>query len=150
MNRVAWYVGTIAIGLWVSATGMGGWLPDGIAEWPVNVWCWGLFAFIYATTDRKERIEMVAVVALATPMELFFSEVWLVYEYQRDFMPLFVPAGHYFLFDLGRHAANKLREQWVMPLLLPLSLSSSTGLGREATRPVCSCSCWFLDLPCGT
>lgn len=119
MNRVAWYVGTIAIGLWVSATGMGGWLPDGIAEWPVNVWCWGLFAFIYATTDRKERIEMVAVVALATPMELFFSEVWLVYEYQRDFMPLFVPAGHYFLFDLGRHAANKLREQWVMPLLLP-------------------------------
>ena len=67
---------------------MGGWLPDGIAEWPVNVWCWGLFAFIYATTDRKERIEMVAVVALATPMELS-SGLRLVYEYQRDFMPLF-------------------------------------------------------------
>ena len=78
---------------------------------------------------------MVAVVALATPMELFFSEVWLVYEYQRDFMPLFVPAGHYFLFDLGRHAANKLREQWVMPLLLP-SCPSRHLRGLDGRRHV--------------
>jgi hypothetical protein len=62
---------------------------------------------------------MIAVVALATPMELFFSEVWLIYEYQRDLMPLFVPAGHYFLFDLGRRAAGKMKESWAMPLLLP-------------------------------
>ena len=62
---------------------------------------------------------MIAVVALATPMELFFSEVWLVYEYQRDFMPLFVPAGHYFLFDLGRRAATQMRTEMALPLLLP-------------------------------
>ena len=87
MNRSLWYIGTIAIGLWFSATAMGGVLADGWAEWPVNLFCWGLFAKIYVSTDRKERIEMLAVVAIATPMELFFSEVWLVYEYQRDFMP---------------------------------------------------------------
>jgi hypothetical protein len=119
MNRVVWYISTIAIGLWVSATGAGGILSDGVAEWPVNLWCWGLFAFIYLNTDRKERIEMLAVVALATPMELFFSEVWLVYEYQRNFMPLFVPAGHYFLFDLGRRGARKMKTAWAMPLLVP-------------------------------
>ena len=62
---------------------------------------------------------MIAVVALATPMELFFSEVWLIYEYQRDFMPLFVPAGHYFLFDLGRRAATQMRPEMALPLLLP-------------------------------
>ena len=118
-QRVWLYVGTIAIGLWISATGAGGILADQTAEWPVNLWCWGVFGFIYANTGRKERIEMLTVVALATPMELFFSEVWLVYEYQRDFMPLFVPAGHYFLFDLGRRAASQMRESMAMPALLP-------------------------------
>ena len=118
-QRVGLYIGTIAIGLWISATAAGGVLPDAWAEWPVNVWCWGVFAFIYRQADRKERIEMIAVVALATPMELFFSEVWLVYEYQRDFMPLFVPAGHYFLFDLGRRAASRMRTEMALPLLLP-------------------------------
>ena len=118
-QRVGLYVSTIAIGLWISATGAGGILPDHTAEWPVNVWCWGDFGFIYAYTGRKERIEMLTVVALATPMELFFSEVWLVYEYQRDFMPLFVPAGHYFLFDLGRRAALRMQKSMAMPALLP-------------------------------
>ena len=113
------YISTIAIGLWISATAAGGLLPDAWAEWPVNVWCWGVFASIFRIADRKERIEMIAVVALATPMELFFSEVWLIYEYQRDFMPLFVPAGHYFLFDLGRRAATQMRTEMALPLLLP-------------------------------
>ncbi len=118
-QRVWLYIMTIAVGLWISATAAGGALPDAWAEWPVNIWCWGVFAFIFRIADRKERIEMIAVVALATPMELFFSEVWLVYEYQRDFMPLFVPAGHYFLFDLGRRAATQMRTEMALPLLLP-------------------------------
>ena len=37
----------------------------------------GRFAFIFKIADRKERIEMIAVVALATPMELFFSKCGL-------------------------------------------------------------------------
>ena len=118
-QRVLLYAVTITVGLWISATGAGGIIPDDIAEWPVNVWCWGVFATIFLMTDRKERIEMLTVVALATPMELFFSEVWLIYEYQRDFMPLFVPAGHYFLFDLGRRVATQIRESMAMITLLP-------------------------------
>ena len=118
-QRVLLYAVTITVGLWISATGAGDIIPDDIAEWPVNVWCWGVFATIFLMTDRKERIEMLTVVALATPMELFFSEVWLIYEYQRDFMPLFVPAGHYFLFDLGRRVATQIRESMAMITLLP-------------------------------
>lgn len=118
-QRVLLYVGTIAVGLWISANTGGELLPDAYAEWPVNVWCWGVFAAIYAKAPRKERIEMLTVVALATPMELFFSEVWLIYEYQRGFMPLFVPAGHYFLFDLGRRAANLLKENQALLSLTP-------------------------------
>ena len=76
-QRVWLYITTIVVGLWISATGAAGLFPDGVAEWPVNIWCWGVFAYVYRMADKKERIEMVAVVALATPMELFFSEVFL-------------------------------------------------------------------------
>jgi|TARA_B100001093_G_C26844919_1_gene1022309 hypothetical protein len=119
MGRAWLYSLTILIGLWVSATALGGLLPDNLAEWPVNIWCWGVFAYIYKTTGRKERIEMITVLAFATPMELFFSEVWNIYEYQRGLMPLFVPAGHYFLFDLGRIMANKMKQSLALPILLP-------------------------------
>ena len=121
MSRRVWlYAVTISIGLWIAATGAGGILSDSTAEWPVNVWCWGIFSAIFVKADKKERIEMLTVVALATPMELFFSEVWLIYEYQRGFMPLFVPAGHYFLFDLGRRVATKISDIMAIISLLPI------------------------------
>lgn len=119
MNRPALYVLTIGIGLYISATGLNGIIPDHWSEWPVNIWCWSVFAYIFYKTTRKERIEMLTVLAFATPMELFFSEVWLIYEYQRGLMPLFVPVGHYFLFDLGRIIANKMRENLAMLCLTP-------------------------------
>lgn len=119
MSRAWLYSLTIIIGLWVSATSAGGILPHNFAEWPVNIWCWTVFALIYSNTDRKERIEMLTVLAFATPMELFFSEVWNIYEYQRGLMPLFVPAGHYFLFDLGRILARKFTANLALPILLP-------------------------------
>ena len=119
MGRAWLYSLTILIGLWISATAFGGLLPDNLAEWPVNVWCWGVFAYIYKTTNRKERIEMITVLAFATPMELFFSEVWNIYEYQRGLMPLFVPAGHYFLFDLGRIMADRMKQSLALPILIP-------------------------------
>ena len=114
MRREALYVLTIAIGLLVSAE---------YAEWPVNIWCLGVFSYIFFRTNRKERIEMIAVLAFATPMELFFSEVWLIYEYQRGIMPLFVPVGHYFLFDLGRRIAKHIPKgspMFLILLLVPL------------------------------
>ena len=111
MRREVLYVLTIAIGLFISAE---------YAQWPVDIWCIGIISYIFWVTDKKERIEMLAVLAFATPMELFFSEVWLIYEYQRGFMPLFVPVGHYFLFDLGRRVAKRLPEGSPMPLVLLL------------------------------
>ena len=111
MRREVLYVLTIAIGLLISAK---------YGQWPVDLWCIGIFSYIYWKTDRKERIEMIAVLAFATPMELFFSEVWLIYEYQRGLMPLFVPVGHYFLFDLGRRVAKQIPERSPMLLILLL------------------------------
>ena len=110
MKRVAIYALTIAIGLYVSAK---------YAEWPVNIWCIGLFIWLFKNAERKERIEMITVLAFATPMELFFSEVWLIYEYQRGLMPFFVPVGHWFLFDAGRRISAYLPVQKAVISLLP-------------------------------
>ena len=56
MRREALYVLTIAIGLLISAK---------YAQWPVDIWCIGVFSFIFWKTDRKERIEMIAVLAVS-------------------------------------------------------------------------------------
>ena len=121
MNRTLFYSLSIIIGLFVSSTGIFGLIPDNLAEWPVNVWCIGLFSYIFYKTNKKERIEMITVLAFATPMELFFSEVWLIYEYQRDLMPLYVPVGHWFLFDLGRIWSEKLDSKYSFGLVMLLS-----------------------------
>ena len=138
MSRAWLYSLTILIGLWISATAFGGLLPDNLAEWPVNIWCWGVFGYIYKTTNRKERIEMITVLAFATPMELFFSEVWNIYEYQRGLMPLFVPAGHYFLFDLGRIMAHKMKQSLAIPILIPFIPMIGYGVydGSDTSGPI--------------
>ena len=118
LRRETLYVLTIAIGLPISAY---------ISEWPVNIWCIGLFIFLFNQAEKKERIEMLVVLGFATPMELFFSEVWLIYEYQRQLMPLYVPVGHWFLFDLGRRIAAKLPTgrkiaSWIVLPFIPLTI----------------------------
>ncbi|MBT4065933.1 MAG: hypothetical protein HOE76_01775 [Euryarchaeota archaeon] len=110
MKRVFLYALTIGIGLFVSAK---------YGEWPVNIGCIGLFMYLFSQAERRERIEMITVLAFATPMELFFSEVWLIYEYQRGLMPLFVPVGHWFLFDAGRRIATHLPVKKAMFSLIP-------------------------------
>lgn len=110
MKKIIIYGLTISIGLFVSAK---------YSEWPVNLWCIGLFLFLYYRAERKERIEMLTVLGFATPMELFFSEIWLIYEYQRDLMPLYVPVGHWFLFDSGRILSQKLSQKLSLPILIP-------------------------------
>ncbi len=77
MRREVVYALTIAIGLWVDQNGTD-WAIKG--EYIVNVVVWSIFATIFARTDRLERIEMLTVLAFATPMELFFSEPWGLYE----------------------------------------------------------------------
>ena len=116
MRREVVYILTITIGLWVDQNGTD-WAVKG--EYLVDIACWTLFATIYARGERLERIEMLTVLAFATPMELFFTEVWHLYEYREGFMPLFVPAGHWFLFDLGRRFSRFLPDKWSWPSIAP-------------------------------
>ena len=116
MRREVVYILTISIGLWIDQNGTD-WPLKG--EYIVNIVVWSIFAAIFAQGDRVERIEMLTVLAFATPMELFFTEVWHLYEYREGLMPLFVPAGHWFLFDLGRRFSKHLPEHWAWPSIVP-------------------------------
>jgi len=116
MRREVVYILTISIGLWIDQNGTD-WAIKG--EYIVDVFCWGLFATIFARGVRLERIEMLTVLAFVTPMELFFSEIWHLYEYREGMMPLFVPVGHWFLFDLGRRLSRLLPEKWSWYAILP-------------------------------
>ena len=116
MRREVVYILTISIGLWVDQNGTD-WPLKG--EYIVNIVVWSIFAAIFAQGDRVERVEMLTVLAFATPMELFFTEVWHLYEYREGLMPLFVPAGHWFLFDLGRRFSKHLPEHWAWPSIVP-------------------------------
>tara|TARA_Y100001934_G_C11923127_1_gene572161 strand:+ start:15 stop:662 length:648 start_codon:yes stop_codon:yes gene_type:complete len=116
MRREVVYILTICIGLWVDQNGTE-WALKG--EYIVDIVVWSIFATIYARGDRVERIEMLTVLAFATPMELFFTEVWHLYEYREGMMPLFVPAGHWFLFDLGRRFSKHMPEHWAWPSIVP-------------------------------
>lgn len=122
MRREVAYILTICIGLWIDQNGTN-WLIKG--EYLVDIFCWAMFSTIYFRGERIERIEMLTVLAFATPMELFFTEVWHLYEYREGLMPLFVPPGHWFLFDLGRRLSRNLPDKWAWPLVgpfVPLSL----------------------------
>ncbi len=106
---------TICVGLWIDQVGRG-WIVPG--EYIVDAVVWALFAYIFYRTDRRERVEMLAVLAIATPLELFASETWRLYEYREGLMPLFVPPGHWFLLYLGRRISLRLSARWTWPATL--------------------------------
>jgi hypothetical protein len=111
--------------LYCSAIGIGLWVDQNGTNWPilgeyiVDIVVWSIFVGLFYNADKKIRIEMLTVLAFATPMELFFSETWRLYEYREGLMPLFVPAGHWFLFDLGRRLAARISMKSSWPLILP-------------------------------
>ena len=114
---------TIGVGLWVDQVGRA-WIVPG--EYIVDIVVWALFAHIFHRADRKKRVEMLTVLAIATPLELFASETWRLYEYREGLMPLFVPPGHWFLFDLGRRICLRLPARWTWPatlIMVPFALS---------------------------
>ena len=128
-RREMLYASTIFVGLWVDQNGTN-WPIKG--EYLVDIVVWSIFAGLYRIAAKKERIEMLTVLAFATPMELFFSEIWNLYEYREGLMPLFVPAGHWFLFDLGRRLAVRIPAErvWLVtsPFIPATLLFLITGL----------------------
>jgi len=81
-------LGTLALGIPLDASA---------APWAqpvVSVWAWTALAWIIANSSLAHRVELAICVVLATAGELFLKDVWGLYDYRLDNLPLFIPAGH--------------------------------------------------------
>jgi len=63
-------------------------------QYLVDVLTWLLLAAVFAAATAVERRQLVAVVAIATCLEILFSIVWGMYRYRYGNLPLYVPPGH--------------------------------------------------------
>ncbi|HEY6895849.1 MAG TPA: hypothetical protein VI279_01200 [Rhodocyclaceae bacterium] len=95
-------VATIVAGLAVDARG-GAW-----AQPLVNLWAWGVFAWLLIRSAAVERPALLACVLIASLGEVVLSLVWGLYDYRLGNIPLFVPPGHVLLFALGGWLAARL------------------------------------------
>jgi hypothetical protein len=79
----------------------------------LSVWAWGLFFWLLRTTPRAWRLPFYACLAWATAGEIFLTQVWGLYTYRLENVPLFVPPGHVLLFYLGLVVAPRVPRAFV-------------------------------------
>jgi hypothetical protein len=88
----AGYITVLAIylpaALWLDGHESHGW------QYAVDVTTWLLLAAVFVAATRVERRQLVAVVCIATCLEILFSIVWGLYRYRYGNLPLYVPPGH--------------------------------------------------------
>jgi hypothetical protein len=74
--------------LWLDGHESHGW------QYAVDVTTWILLAAAFVAATRVERRQLVAVVCIATCLEVLFSIVWGMYRYRYGNLPMYVPPGH--------------------------------------------------------
>lgn len=114
--RVVLLVGlTLAFGIPLDALGPAGSQPV------VNAWTWGALLWVIWQSDPAHRRELVACVVLATAGELFLMEVWGLYHYRLDNLPLFIPPGHALVFTAAMRLSRRT-PRWFPALVIAAAL----------------------------
>ncbi len=99
---IAVVVATLAIGIPLDALG-----PPG-SQTLVSLWTWGALLWVLWHTTPIHRRELVACVVLATAGELFLMEVWGLYDYRLNNLPLFIPPGHALVFTAAMRISRRV------------------------------------------
>jgi hypothetical protein len=112
----------VALGLTTLAVG----IPvDASAAWwaqpTVSAWTWTALGAVLALGRPVERRQLAACVVLATGGELFLKDVWGLYTYRLDNLPLFIPAGHALVY------ATASRLSGAAPRWLPAAVAALFG-----------------------
>ena len=119
----------VAIGLATLALGIP--VDASAAPWAqplVSAWTWCALSVVVWLAAPVERRELAACVVLATAGELFLKDVWGLYAYRLDNLPLFIPPGHALVYAVARRLADRA------PGWLPVAVGASFALvvGRGA------------------
>ena len=72
----------------------------------LSVIAWAFLAVALAPQPRALRIQVAALVVLATILECVGSLIWGAYTYRLDNLPLYVPAGHGLFYLCALRAAS--------------------------------------------
>jgi hypothetical protein len=84
----------VVLGIYMPATlWLDGHEPHGF-QYAVDVTTWLFLAAAFVAATRVERRQLVAVVCIATCLEVLFSIVWGMYRYRYGNLPMYVPPGH--------------------------------------------------------
>lgn len=67
---------------------------------------WTFLAIALVLQPRAIRIQIIALVVLATTLECIGSLIWGAYTYRLENLPLYVPAGHGLFYLSALHAAS--------------------------------------------
>lgn len=115
---------TLAVGIPVDASG---------AVWAqpvVSISTWAVLGAIVALSQPRERTELVACVVLATLGELFLKDVWGLYVYRLDNLPLFIPPGHALVYASARRMA-RIAPRW-LPVAVAVTFAWVVARGAWA------------------
>jgi hypothetical protein len=93
---------TLIVGIPLDALG-----PEG-AQTLVSLWTWGALLWVVRQSPSSHRRELAACVVLATAGELFLMEVWGLYHYRLENLPLFIPPGHALVFTAAIRISRRV------------------------------------------
>jgi hypothetical protein len=135
VSVVAVVVATLAGGIALDAHG------PSWAQAAVSAWTWTVFVWVLEQSESRHRVELVVCLVLATFGEIFLKDVWGLYVYRLDNLPLFVPPGHAIVFAsavrLSRLAPRWFPAAVVAPLGLYLAYAGWKGFDTQGML-------WFL------
>jgi hypothetical protein len=115
---------TLAIGIPVDASAA--WWAQPL----VSAWTWAALAAVLALARPREQRELFACVVLATLGELFLKDVWGLYVYRLDNLPLFIPPGHALVYASARRMA-RIAPRW-LPAAVAVTFAAVVGRGAWA------------------
>lgn len=92
------------------------WLqPHG--QWLVNIVVWAFFALFLFKTEKADQKKWWICLLLATLGEIVLSDLFGLYSYRENSIPLFVPPGHVLLYASGLWISQLISEKWAWPVL---------------------------------
>ncbi len=110
---------------------------------------WAFVGIAAMTAQRRERVQFLAMIAVATCYEGIGSIIWGLYRYRLGNLPMYVPPGHglFYLAALRLSSLPILRRHArpvIMAVLVVSGLWAAGGAFLSPHPDLLGLLCWFL------
>ena len=98
-------------------------------QFALSLLAWAFLAIVLLLQPPAIRIQVVALVVLATILECIGSLIWGAYRYRLENLPLYVPAGHgLFYLSALRAASLPLLQRHVRVIVIAVAAGASAWM----------------------